>query len=213
MKTVLLPVKDFRTAKQRLASALDPTTRANLARAMLADVLHAIAQAELVQRVVVFTASPEAAHMSAERGFEVIIEQAVNGHSAAVNLMVEQLSTNATQILSIAGDLPKLSPGDIDFVMSNALEPITLLPSRDGTGTNGVLFLPPARIQLEYGEGSFGRHMSKAAAVGHRVQVLNLPGVAFDIDTLDDLQAFIDNPRHDSQTWQYLMSLRQSAIE
>jgi 2-phospho-L-lactate/phosphoenolpyruvate guanylyltransferase len=208
MKTVLLPVKDFRTAKQRLASALDPATRANLARAMLADVLHAVAGSSAVQRVVVFTANSEAAHMAGERGFEVILEQSVNGHSAAVNLMVEQLSTSATQILSIAGDLPKLCPGEIDFVMNNAVEPISVLPSRDGTGTNGILFLLPARIQMEYGEGSFSRHMSKAAAAGHRAQVLNIPGFAFDIDMPEDLQAFLNNPRQDSQTWQYLMSLR-----
>jgi 2-phospho-L-lactate/phosphoenolpyruvate guanylyltransferase len=208
MKTVLLPVKDFRTAKQRLASALDPATRANLARAMLADVLHAVAGSSVVQRVVVFTANPDAAHMAGELGFEVITEQSVKGHSAAVNLMVEQLSTNATQILSIAGDLPKLCPGEIDFVMNNAVEPISVLPSRDGTGTNGILFLLPARIQMEYGEGSFSRHMSKAAAAGHRAQALNIPGFAFDIDTPEDLQAFLNNPRQDSQTWQYLMCLR-----
>jgi 2-phospho-L-lactate guanylyltransferase len=208
MKTVLLPVKDFRNAKQRLASALDATTRANLARAMLADVLHAVAQSTVLDRVVVFTASTEVALMAGEFGFDVTIETAVNGHSAAVNLMVEKLSADATQILSIAGDLPNLRAHEIDFVMNNGVEPITILPSRDGTGTNGILFLPPARIQMEYGEGSFSRHMSKAAAAGHRIEVLNVPGIAFDIDTPEDLQAFLDNPREDGQTWQCLKSLR-----
>jgi 2-phospho-L-lactate guanylyltransferase len=208
MKIVLLPVKDFRNAKQRLASALDATTRTNLARAMLADVLHAVAHSTVPDRVVVFTASSEVAQMAEEFGFDVAIEAAVNGHSAAVNLMVEKLSSNATQILSIAGDLPRLRPHEIDFVMNNAVEPITILPSRDGTGTNGILFLPPASIQMEYGEGSFSRHMSKASAAGHRIEVLNIPGIAFDVDTPEDLQAFVDNPSKDGQTWRYLMSLR-----
>jgi 2-phospho-L-lactate/phosphoenolpyruvate guanylyltransferase len=207
MKTVLLPVKEFRSAKQRLASALDAATRENLARAMLTDVLHALAQSTVPDRVVVFTASSEVAQMAAEFGFDVTLEAAVNGHSSAVNLMVETLSANATQILSIAGDLPKLRAHEIDFVMNNAVEPLTILPSRDGTGTNGILFLPPASIQMEYGEGSFSRHMSKAAATGHRIAVMNIPGIAFDIDTPEDLQAFLDNPREDGQTWQYLMSL------
>ena len=207
MKTVLLPVKDFQNAKQRLASALDATARANLARAMLTDVLQAVAESTVPDRVVVFTASTEVAQLAGTFGFDVIIETAVNGHSAAVNLMVEKLSPNATQILSIAGDLPKLCAHEIDFVMNNVVEPITILPSRDGTGTNGILFLPPARIQLEYGEGSFSRHMSKASAAGYRTEVLNIPGIAFDIDTAEDLQAFFDNPRPDGRTWQYLMSL------
>ena len=60
MKTVLLPVKDFHNAKQRLASALDAETRANLARAMLSDVLDALAHARVPDSIVVFTASSEA---------------------------------------------------------------------------------------------------------------------------------------------------------
>src|SRR5262245_45888724 len=134
MKTVLLPVKDFRHAKQRLASALDAETRIQLARAMLSDVLDALSRATVPDWVVVFTASSEVAQMAWSFGFDVIIESAVDGHSAAVNLMVAELSGDSTQILSIAGDLPKLQADEIDFVMNNATEPITVLPSRDGTG-------------------------------------------------------------------------------
>ena len=88
--------------------------------------------------------------------------------------------------------------------MDAASEPVTLIPSRDWTGTNGVVFLSPARIEMEYGEGSFRRHLSKAAAAGHRADVMNLPGMAFDIDTPEDLALFMDDPRKDSETWRYL---------
>jgi 2-phospho-L-lactate guanylyltransferase len=206
MKTVLLPVKDFRNAKQRLASALDAATRANLARAMLSDVLDALSHAKVPEWVVVFTASEEVARMARSFGFDVVFESTVTGHSDAVNLMVAELSPNASQIFSIAGDLPKLRPEEIDFVMGNVNEPITVLPSRDGTGTNGILFIPPARIAMEYGESSFRRHISKATAAGYRAEVLNVPGIAFDVDTPEDLQAFLDDPRKDGQTWRYLMS-------
>src|SRR5204862_6063820 len=99
-------------------------------------------------------------------------------------------------------------PSDIDFSRDAAPEAITLIPSRDWTGTNGVLFISPARIMMEYGEGSFQRHLSKAAAAGHRADVMNLPGIAFDIDTPEDLGLFLDDPRKDSETWRYLMTRR-----
>jgi len=108
MKTVLLPVKDFANAKQRLAPALDPETRAGLARAMLTDVLSVIARARAPQRVVVFTASDEVTQMARPFGFDVVLENLVDGHSAAVNQMLEELSGTYTRILSIAGDLPRL---------------------------------------------------------------------------------------------------------
>jgi len=204
MKTVLLPVKCFRNAKQRLSSALDDTRRTGLARAMLQDVLTMISRARTPERVVVFTADDEVIQMTKPFGFDVVVERTVDGHSAAVNQMVEELAGTCTEILSIAADLPRLQPSEIDFALSAASEPITLIPSRDWTGTNGVVFIPPARIAMEYGEGSFRRHLSKAAAAGIRSDVMDLPGVAFDIDTPADLKAFMEDPRKDSETWRYL---------
>ena len=208
MKTVLLPVKDFKNAKQRLAPAVDAETRAGLARAMLADVLSALKQARSPQRIVVFTACDEVIEMTRPLGFDVVLEKSVDGHSAAVNQMVEELSGGCSRILSIAGDLPRLVSSEIDFALDTAAEPITLIPSRDGTGTNGVVFIAPARIAMDYGEGSFRRHVSKAAAAGHRLDIMSLPGIAFDIDTPEDLQAFMEDPRKDGETWRYLMQRR-----
>jgi 2-phospho-L-lactate guanylyltransferase len=208
MKTVLLPVKEFARAKQRLAPALDCSTRAGLASAMLMDVLVALARARTPERVVVFTADDEVAEMVKPFGFETVKEESVDGHSAAVNCLVDTFAESASRILAIAGDLPRLSPSEIDFALNAASDPVTLIPSRDWTGTNGIIFIPPARIAMEYGEGSFRRHLSKAAAAGHACDVMDLPGIAFDIDTPADLQAFLEDPRKDSETWRYLTNCR-----
>jgi 2-phospho-L-lactate guanylyltransferase len=208
MKTVLLPVKTFTNAKQRLVPALDAPTRAGLARAMCADVLNALARTRVAERVIVFTAEDEAIGMARPFGFDVVVETSVDGHSAAVNHMVSELLSSSARILSIAIDLPRLVPSEIDFALDAASEPVTLIPSRDCTGTNGVVFISPAHIAMEYGEGSFRRHLSKAAAAGHRADVMSLPGFAFDIDTPEDLNLFMDDPRKDSETWRYLMNRR-----
>ena len=208
MNTVLLPVKDFRESKQRLVPALDANARAQLAQAMLRDVLSVLARARAPQRVVVFTAADEVMQMARPFGFNIAFEKSVDGHSAAVNQMVEELSATSSRILSIAADLPRLVPSEIDFAFNAASEPITFIPSRDWTGTNGVLFIPPARIAMEYGQGSFRRHLSKATAAGIRSDVMDLPGIAFDIDTPEDLQAFLADPRKDSETWRYLQQVQ-----
>jgi 2-phospho-L-lactate guanylyltransferase len=204
MKTVLLPVKDFKDAKQRLTPALDSSKRAGLMRAMLSDVFNALSRTRAADRVVVFTACEAVMQLAAPYGFDLVFEHRVDGHSAAVNQMVDELSSSCSRILSIAGDLPRLVSTEVDFALDAASEPVTLLPSRDWTGTNGVVFIPPARITMEYGQGSLRRHLSKASAAGLRSDVMNLPGIAFDIDTPDDLKAFLDDPRIDSETWRYL---------
>src|SRR3989441_10052371 len=208
MKTVLLPVKEFANAKQRLSAKLDPPARAGLARAMCLDVLKTLSRTRVPNRVIVFTAADEVIEMARPFGFDVVMEKSVDGHSAAVNHMVSELLSSSARILSIAADLPRLVPSEIDFALDAASEPITLIPSRDWTGTNGVVFIPPARIAMEYGEGSFRRHLSKASAAGLRSDVMSLPGIAFDIDTPEDLQAFIAEPRKDSETWRYLRQLQ-----
>jgi 2-phospho-L-lactate guanylyltransferase len=175
---------------------------------MLSDVMRAISRARKVERVIIFTAADEVTHMARSFGFDVMIERSVEGHSAAVNQMVGELSATSSRILSLAGDLPRLASTDVDFVLEAASDPITLVPSSDWTGTNGVVFIPPARITMEYGPGSFRRHLSKATAAGLPVDVLSVPGIAFDVDTPEDLQSFLDDPRKDSETWRYLSSRR-----
>src|SRR5206468_9143820 len=138
---------------------------------------------------------------------DVVLEKSVDGHSAAVNRMVSQLLPSSSRILSIASDLPRLVPSEIDFVLEAATEPITLIPSRDWTGTNGVLFISPARIMMEYGEGSFRRHLSKAGGAGHPADVMDLPGFAFDIDTPEELGLFLTVRWQGSRTWWYIMHL------
>jgi 2-phospho-L-lactate/phosphoenolpyruvate guanylyltransferase len=208
MKTVLLPVKAFTDAKQRLIPFYGVQARAGLARAMLLDVLNAVAKARAPERVVVFTAATEVSEIARSFGCDIVLEKSVDGHSAAVNQMVDQLATTSSCIMSIAADLPNLKPSEVDFALNVASEPITIIPSRDWTGTNGVVFRSPDRIQMEYGAGSFRRHLSKAAAAGLRSDVMNLPGIAFDIDTPEDVKAFLEDPRKDSETWRYLRQLQ-----
>src|SRR5688572_23614034 len=181
MKTVLLPVKDFKNAKQRLSGVLSPEVRAGLARSMFADVLQALQSSQSAERIIVYTASKEATDMARAFNFETEREELVEGHSAAVNFMLERLTADSSIVLAIASDLPRLSPQDIDFAMDNPPEAITIIHSRDGDGTNGLVFIPPARIEVAYGPGSFSRHLSKASAAGYRAGVLNIPGIAFDI--------------------------------
>ena len=206
MKTVLLPVKGFTSAKQRLAGSLDPVLRAGLAKAMLSDVMAALANAKTPQRVVVYTASREVSAIAEDFKFEIMTETTVLGHSAAVNHMVRELAGSSSHILSLAGDLPTITAAEIDDVFTQA-SPISLFPSRDGTGTNAALFTLPAHIQMDYGPGSLQRHLSTAAAAGYEAEVLHIPGIAFDIDTAEDLQSFRQSGLQAANTWHFLATL------
>ena len=207
MKTVLLPVKDFKQAKQRLAMALPPRQRAELARAMLSDVLNALSGARRPEKVIVYTASEAVAEVVRPFDFDIVQEASVRGHSAAVNDMVEDLSGRASHILAIAGDLPLLRSEEVDYVFDADAPELSLVPSRDGTGTNAVLFVLPARIPLEYGDGSLRRHLANAESRKIRARLLSVPGIEFDMDTPEDLQDYRSFGPNSSNTWRFLSTL------
>jgi len=207
MRTLLLPVKDFREAKQRLSARLTPSQRAGLAQAMLCDVLSAISRAKLPDRVVVFTASAQVAAVARPYNFDIIEEVSVRGHSAAVNQMVQELSSDASQILSLAADLPLLEPIDVDCMFEASGADINLVASLDGTGTNAVLFAVPATMEMQYGADSLKRHLSTARAAGLQAMVLSIPGMEFDVDTPEDLALFRQRGSERSNAWRYVSAI------
>ena len=85
MIVAAVPIKDLSDAKQRLASVLTLAERDQLARAMLRDVLRALAAAEL-DRIWVVTREPAVAAIARGLGAEPVIEAENRGHTAAVAL-------------------------------------------------------------------------------------------------------------------------------
>ena len=69
---------------------------------------------------------------------------------------------------------------------------VALAPSRDEGGTNAVALAPPDLMALKFGPDSFHEHQRQAVAANARPIVLRRPGLALDIDTVDDLVALID---------------------
>ena len=63
-------------------------------------------------------------------------------------------------------------------------------PSRrigPGTGTNGLVLRPPGVIRFRFGTGSFAAHVDEVARAGVPLVAVNRAGLAFDLDTPEDL--------------------------
>lgn len=173
-EVVLIPVKSFRQAKQRLGGAMTDTERVRLVRSMAEAVVAACAPLP----VAVVCDDPEVSEWAAALGATVMWEpgQGLNG---AVRAGVEQLAAAGVHWVMVAhGDLPRARN-------LGALTPfpgITLVPDRTDDGTN-VLRLPvQCDFQFAYGPGSFRAHCAEALRLGLPVRVLRVPSLAFDVD-------------------------------
>ncbi len=199
-----VPVKAFAGAKQRTGSVLTPWQREMLAATMLEDVLAALAGATRLAGIVVNTVDPTAAALSKRYGARVVTEGALDGHTEAVNGLARVLAVEGKgAMLTVPGDIPRVSPAEIDAVVSASLPApsFTIVPAHDELGSNAVLCAPPFSVPLRFGDDSYFPHLMAARAKGIEPAVVRLPGIGLDIDHPADLRAFVAaRPRKPTRT-------------
>lgn len=185
---ILVPVKDLGNAKQRLAAALDQSTRTELAHAMLHDVLDALSKLENVA-VALVTSDGFALGLADNYGFEVISDPANKSETAAIEMATQVCGARGIpDTLVIPGDVPLVTAQEVSGILAAAPERgSVLVPSGDQRGTNAAYRSPAGLFPLRFGNDSFQPHLAAARATGLPCTVLELPGIALDIDTLDDL--------------------------
>jgi 2-phospho-L-lactate guanylyltransferase len=193
----VVPVKERDRAKERLASALPRELRRALARAMLEDVLIALAAAPGLAGLVVVTLDREAQRLALCHGARIIEDGARDGHTGAVAAAARLLAAEArAALLTVPGDIPLVTADEIgQLVAAHRPAPsFTIVPSHDEGGSNAILLSPPDAVPLRFGIDSFFPHLRAAEAQGIRPTVLRLPGIALDIDNPEDLVAFGQRP-------------------
>ncbi len=189
--TAVLPVKRFGAAKQRLAPGMGATHRAELAAAMLADVLEAIGEARSIERLVVVTSEPRAEELARAAGAELVADPDEGGHSGAALAGVGRArELGAERVVLLPIDCPLLAPRELERLLTGMPAPyVAVVPDRHGTGTNALALAPPDAIEPSFGEGSCARHVAAARAAGVPYGLEELPSLALDLDTPADVVA------------------------
>ena len=188
MTVAVVPVKNLSEAKSRLTPLLDAVERKSLVRIMLSNVLAALLGAKEISSVFVVAAEdldlPDAVALIREpgnRGYDEAISFALSDPRVA----------GAKAMLIVPGDLPLLGPGDIDTLLDDVKgREARIARARDGDGTNALLLAPPDLMPTSFGPGSCQLHRQTAFRCGCAVEVFTLDGLAFDIDTPQDLVDF-----------------------
>ena len=193
---ILIPVKNSSSAKQRLASLLDQPARTALAQAMLRDVLSALDAWSRNSAVAVVTSDPYAVELARGYDFEVIADPGNPGETGAIEMATRIcVERGIESTLVIPADIPLIQPWELDQIMKHAPQEGSLLvPAADGRGTNAAFRRPANLFPLRFGNDSFKPHHAAAQATGKPCIVLNLPGIAVDVDNPSDLQQLISLP-------------------
>lgn len=196
---VVVPVKDARRGKTRLADVLEPGARAALVRAMALDTVDAVLAAPEVGRVLVVTGDPvvaveavrdprarvlpEPAGSSDDTGWDAL-DRAVSAGVAAARAEVPGAPMGV-----LLGDLPGLDPAELGAALRAAAEhPRAVIPDAEGTGTTLLTVAPGEPFTPRFGGGSAAAHR----ALGH--VAIDLPAgstMRHDVDLPADLAALL----------------------
>jgi 2-phospho-L-lactate guanylyltransferase len=189
----IIPVKETRGAKQRLAPVLSAPLRQKLALAMLEDVLEALAGVRGLGGAILVTVDPRAEELARRYHMATLADGAHDGHTGAVNAGARHLVAQGRRtMLTLPGDLPLVTTAEIErLIAAHGPAPaFTIAPAHDDLGSNAILVSPPQAVPLRFGEDSFFPHLEASRAQGIEPCVMRLPGIAFDIDNPQDLRQF-----------------------
>jgi 2-phospho-L-lactate guanylyltransferase len=195
---VLIPVKDFVNAKQRLSGVLSPSERRALSQAMVEDMLQCLAGVAGIAGVALVSDDSGAELLAYRYGARVIVEK---GHSRGLNAAVAQAAAlmpelGATHMLVLHGDLPVIVAQDIEHLIANLPAPgealVRLVPDALRQGSNALLCSLPPPIPFCYGENSFNRHLGACLERGVACSEVPLVSLQLDIDMPQDLRQLLD---------------------
>ncbi len=177
---MLIPVKSFADAKGRLADALSPAERADLAEAMATTVVQA---ADPLPVVVV--CDSDAVRTWAERIGARVLWTPGLGLNGAVEAGVADLADRGIDLAIVAhSDLPLAS----DFTWLAEFAGATIVPDRHLDGTNVIAIPTDSGFRFTYGPASFRAHRAEARRLGLTARIVNDEALSWDVDRPADLE-------------------------
>jgi 2-phospho-L-lactate guanylyltransferase len=182
---VVVPVRAFSDAKQRLASVLGASDRAALARRLATNVVRAAGSLP----VYVVCDDDEVAEWARDHRATVLWRPAA-GLNDAVTFGVEVVAEGGYSDALVAhGDLPHAR----DLTVVTGFDGVTLVPDRHEDGTNVICLPVTSGFRFAYGPGSFARHQAEAERAGLPLRVVRDHALSWDVDVPADL---VDDPSH-----------------
>jgi 2-phospho-L-lactate guanylyltransferase len=186
---VVVLIKDFSSAKQRLQPALDPRSRRALARK---NARLAVSAASAGDHVLVVAGSEEVAALATKWGAEVLLEPWPEGQNvAAMRGINRAMEAGAGAVLVLSSDLPLVTADAVRELLQAAARhesPVALAaPAVGRGGTNALYLRPPDAIGLHFGDDSLAKFGSEAKTKGVAFVLNQSDAMALDVDEPEDL--------------------------
>jgi 2-phospho-L-lactate/phosphoenolpyruvate guanylyltransferase len=186
---VIVLIKDFGSAKQRLQPVLGPKARRGLARRNARLAVRAAAAGD---RVLVVAGGEGVADLAEVWGADVLLEPREEGQNvAAARGIARALEGGAEAVLLLSSDLPLVTIEAVREVLeagSRLKAPAAMaVPAVGRGGTNALYLRPPDAITLHFGDDSLAQFRQEAESRSVTFAVHHSDAMALDLDEPGDL--------------------------
>jgi 2-phospho-L-lactate guanylyltransferase len=143
-----------------------------------------------IEHVLVVSRDPGALALARDHGARTVQENGapqLNVSLARATVVAKNYATRG--VLIVPADLPLITPEDVHAMLERIKDPpvVVVAPDRHKEGTNALLVCPVGLIEYDFGPGSFQRHCERANQAGARLEIVELPSLALDVDLPEDL--------------------------
>ncbi|HLY36288.1 MAG TPA: 2-phospho-L-lactate guanylyltransferase [Candidatus Limnocylindria bacterium] len=190
---LIVPHRGLEAAKTRLATVLTAGERGDLAAHLLRRVLRVAGWA--IDDIVVISPSAALGELVEEAGAHLLVQRGMGLNEGLDQARAAAVAHGIETLVVLHGDLPELDVDDVEALVAAVPEPggVAIAPDKTGSGTNGLALRPPDAIGFHFGPGSRAAHELAARDAGIAPVMVARPGLAFDLDTPEDLRGWLES--------------------
>ncbi len=180
--------------KTRLATVLPYAVRTSLVERMLQHVVSVLQATCEVDQVAVV--SPESWKLAA--GVLAIGDAGFGLNDALTHAACVAEEAGADRLVIIHADVALLKAADVSALIRAADRTgLALAPDQKGNGTNALCVRLPTELDFAFGPRSLQRHMGIAARHALAPTLVRRPGLAFDMDEIEDFHRLVGDRREE----------------
>lgn len=191
----IVPVKPLQLGKSRLAKILTDEQRLILNRRLLLHTLRALGEIQEIDHILVISRDPAVLSIARQHSAYPVQETGrLNLNHALAQATAIADENGCDRIMIMPADIPLLTRNEVKQLILKLVDPpvVVISPDRRREGTNALLVSPPRLVQYTFGYHSFGKHCENARQAGARLEILELPNLAVDIDLPEDFDLVYD---------------------
>ena len=189
---VVVPVKRFELAKQRLSPAVSVEQRMSLVRDMAETVLRELAASTSHDGVLVVSGEESLRPLAAQLSFDYLDDPGGGLNAAIAAAIARAMRGDCKDIAIVHADLPLFTAREFDRLAAAHLagpkRKMTIVPDRWNDGTTIRFCRPADAVPPLYGPGSARRHREFAIERGLAVEDSPSATLSVDCDTAEDLR-------------------------